>query len=87
MTIYLVKGPGNEHNLRIGFIISKKTGKAVLRNKVKRVIKETLKEVDREVCCSLDILFKINNNICNIDLKELKTKVIDIIELCLTDNI
>jgi hypothetical protein len=39
-----------------------------------------------EVCCGLDILFSINSNICDIDLKELKVKVNKIIEPYLTNR-
>jgi len=86
MTVYLIETPDEERKLRIGFIISKKRGSAVLRNRIKRVIKETLREMNGEVCCGLDVLFSINSNICDIDLKELKVKVNKIIEPYLTNR-
>ena len=72
--------------MRIGFTVSKKRGSAVLRNRIKRVIKEALREIDGEVCCGLDVLFSINSNICDINLKELKIKVIEIIEPYLSNR-
>jgi len=68
--------------LRIGFIISKRTGGAVLRNKIKRVIKETLIESKIEICGGLDILFKINKDICSINLRELKKRLQDYMVPC-----
>jgi ribonuclease P protein component len=73
--IFLIKKPDEDCNIRIGFIISKKKGGAVLRNKIKRVIKETLRETGIEICSSFDILFKINSNIRDIDFKKLRERL------------
>jgi ribonuclease P protein component len=45
--------------LRAGFVISRRAGSAVLRNRVKRVLKETLRSINLNICRSFDILFVI----------------------------
>ena len=46
---------GHEYN-RIGFSISKKVGKSVIRNRIRRVYKEAFKAVDKYLVKGYDII-------------------------------
>ena len=45
MIIYILPRPKKIDSSRVGFGISKKTGKAFQRNKIRRVLKEVLRKV------------------------------------------
>ena len=45
MIIYILPGPKDKGISRVGFGISKKTGKAFQRNKLRRILKEVLRKV------------------------------------------
>ncbi len=56
----------------MGFGISKKIGGAVIRNKIKRVLKEVLRKVDVEISENLDILFIARKEFVIADFWEIK---------------
>ena len=58
--------------VRVGFGIGKKIGGAVLRNKVKRVLKEILKRARVEIKGSLDFLIIARKETAGADFLELK---------------
>ena len=45
MIIYILPGPNDTNTSRVGFGISKKTGKAFQRNRLRRILKEVLRKV------------------------------------------
>ena len=71
--------------VRVGFGIGKKIGGAVLRNKVKRVLKEILKRASVEVKGSLDILIIARKETAVVDFLELKKHLESNLESILTD--
>ena len=56
----------------MGFGISKKIGGAVIRNKIKRVLKEVLRKVDVEISENLDILLTARKEFVIADFWEIK---------------
>ncbi len=68
----MFKRSDDDGTLRIGFVISKKIGGSVLRNKIKRVIKEILRKSDIKILNGLDILFIIRKDIDVFNPGELK---------------
>ncbi len=68
----MLKGPECSSVTRIGFVISKKIGGAVLRNRIKRVLKEALRKVDIQSYDSLDILLMVKLDIVSANLWEIK---------------
>ncbi len=56
----------------MGFGISKKIGGAVIRNKIKRVLKEVLRKVDVEISEDLDILLIARKELVIVDFWEIK---------------
>lgn len=75
MTIYVLKKPDCSECFRAGFIVSKKIGGAVLRNRIKRIIKEILRKSDIKLTGSIDALFIVNRGTEGKDLKELKKEL------------
>jgi len=70
--IYILKKPGDVNLLRAGFIVSKKIGGAVFRNRIKRVLKETLRNMDVKIRGSFDFLFVVKKNEYGVNVRYLK---------------
>ena len=71
--------------VRVGFGIGKKIGGAVLRNKVKRVLKEILKRARVEIKGSLDFLIIARKETVGADFLELKEHLESNLKSILTD--
>ena len=54
MVIYLFRNKLEEN--RIGFTVSKKIGKSVVRSRVRRVLKEAFRSLETDVECCYDIV-------------------------------
>jgi len=54
--IVLYYCPNGLANNRIGFSISKKVGKSVVRNKIKRIYREAFKVIERRLCKGYDFI-------------------------------
>jgi ribonuclease P protein component len=66
--------PGEGSKLiRAGFAISKKTGKAFQRNRIRRVLKEILRNVS--ICKSIDVYIIVKKNIDNAGFSEIKEEL------------
>lgn len=63
--------PNRQGYNRIGFSISKKVGKAVVRNRVRRLIKENLKQMD-DINVGYDIIFIARVAIVEADFHEIR---------------
>ena len=76
LTMYCIKNK-NEYN-RLGIAVGKKSGRAVDRNKIKRLIRENYRFFEDNINCGYNILISVNrkSEIRNIDFydvqKELK---------------
>jgi len=66
---------GDNNGVRIGFNISKKIGKAVVRNRIKRILKEIFRNTETEPAANLDILCIAKKTICNVSYNILKEQV------------
>lgn len=58
---------------RIGITISKKTGNAVTRNKIKRRIKEIYREMAPNIKEGYDLIFVVRRNVPDISYQELRS--------------
>jgi large subunit ribosomal protein L34 len=72
LTIYILKREAVGYPVRVGFGVGKKVGVAVLRNRIKRVLKEILKRIDIGVTGNLDILLIASKEISDVDFYRLK---------------
>ncbi|MDP3012479.1 MAG: ribonuclease P protein component [Candidatus Hydromicrobium sp.] len=82
---YLLKRAECNGVARVGFGISKKIGGAVVRNKIKRVLKEALRKVDIEISENLDILLIARKEIITVDFWEIKKMLENSLTAFLTD--
>ena len=69
----------SEHN-RYGISVPKKTGKANIRNKIKRRIKDIIDLYEKNMHNSLDYVIIIRKRIIELNYQEMKTNLITLIE-------
>ena len=78
-TTYLVLYflPNNRHVNRYGFSISKKIGKAVLRNKLRRRLKEIIRQEEKEnsIKQGYDLIFIARKPVVKLDYWKIKDEV------------
>jgi len=61
LIIFILK---NDYDFnRLGIIVKKETGKAVLRNKIKRRLKEAFRQINKKLPPGYDIIVLAKNNI------------------------
>ncbi len=70
MIIYILPGPKDKSISRVGFGISKKTGKAIQRNKLRRILKEVLSKV--LIPFNIDFYLIARKNILGASFVEIK---------------
>ncbi len=63
--------------MRVGFVVGKKIGGAVLRNRTKRVLKETLRVIDLDICGSFDILLVVRKDCGVLKIPDLREELKD----------
>lgn len=79
LIMYVMK---NElENTRIGFTVSKKVGNSVVRNRVKRRIKEIVRRNLRNIKEGYDIILIPKKNVSEINHKELENAIFHIFKL------
>ena len=61
--------------IRLGFSISKKIGKAVVRNRLRRRVREIFRELFKDYTESLDILFIAKKQVTVLGFAELKANL------------
>ena len=61
--------------IRLGYVISKKIGKAIVRNKLKRQIKEIFRNLEKNNTKSINVLFIAKKPIVNLGFYSLKDQI------------
>ncbi len=78
--VLYVRKNGLDHS-RLGITISKKTGNAVIRNKIKRRVREIYRECEDDLKTGYDYVFIIRRNVPNISFDELRGSFYHIIKI------
>lgn len=66
---------------RVGITISKKVGKATVRNKIRRRMKEILRAYQDRIKDGYDLVIVVKKNVPNISFQELKGSFLHIIKI------
>ena len=64
---------------RLGITVSKKTGNAVKRNKVKRLIREVFRLHKNDFPCGYDIVISAKKNAGSLDFRKIKEELSELI--------
>lgn len=78
--IYLLKKPDQE-NFRIGLSVSKQIGSAVVRNRVKRLIRETFLHLKEDLPSGYDFVIIARKPAAAMNFHEVKKSIIHILKL------
>ncbi|MCK8824528.1 ribonuclease P protein component [Fuchsiella alkaliacetigena] len=76
VVLYFLKNGGNKR--RIGFSISKKIGKAVIRNRIKRIFKEIYRKNKNDLVSGIDLIIIARKGIAGASYKEIKAAVFNL---------
>jgi ribonuclease P protein component len=79
LTLY--KKKNNLEETRFGITITKKVGKAVIRNKIRRRIKEIYRKNLYRIKSGYDLIFIPKQNVVDISYKELESAMIHILKI------
>lgn len=73
--LVLIHRSSREPNVKIGFAVSKKTGSAVVRNRVKRRLREAVTPLLPEIAPGCRLIFIARSAITDADFKEIESTV------------
>ncbi|MGZ5471875.1 MAG: ribonuclease P protein component [Nitrososphaeraceae archaeon] len=62
----------NADRARFGYIINKRFGNAVKRNKIKRQLKEIFRSIEKDSIEKMDFLIIVKNSITDLEYSEIK---------------
>ncbi len=78
--VYFLKKPGQTH-FRIGISVSKKLGKAVVRNRIKRYIRQSFLELEDYLKQEYDYIIIARKPAAEMDFFEVKKSLIHVLKL------
>ncbi|HHW56261.1 MAG TPA: ribonuclease P protein component [Clostridia bacterium] len=73
VVIYYI--PNNLHFNRVGYSVSKKIGKSVVRNRVRRLLHESFRLLEAEIKKGFDIVFVARGKIVEADFNTLQNSI------------
>lgn len=79
LVIYYIRKPTQEH-FRIGISVGKKLGNAVLRNRIKRLLREAFKELESEILPTLDIIIIARQPTVSMDYHQIKSSLMHLLK-------
>lgn len=78
--IYILKKPG-QANFRIGLSVSKQIGRAVTRNRVKRLVRETFNQLKEDLPSEYDFVIIARKPAAMMNFHQVKNSIIHIFKL------
>ncbi len=78
LVLRFIKSPDDQY--RMAFVIRKKVGNAVVRNRIRRIIRETLFAHSRSFNQNYWLLFNINNSAGSLTNDEIRSAVLKSLE-------
>ncbi|MDO5028170.1 MAG: ribonuclease P protein component [Bacillota bacterium] len=66
---------------RVGFTVSKKVGTAVVRNKIKRRLREIFREYEDSIKEGYDLIFIVKRNVPDISFQQLRSAFFHILKI------
>lgn len=75
--LVLQAAPGETEAIRVGFVVSKRIGKAVRRNRVRRLLREAMRRVCSRVRCGWDLVIVARSRIVG--------EALDVVQVALED--
>lgn len=76
----LIYVPSKLKEVRIGFSISKKIGKAHVRNKIKRQLREIVRNLILNIESNFNYVFVVKPEITSITYEEIKCSILDVLK-------
>lgn len=80
IVVYRLFKPGQKH-FRVGISVSKKIGNAVTRNRIKRLMRQSIWQVRQQIPNEYDYLFIARQDITDRSLNEIKHSVLHVMKL------
>jgi len=71
LVIYYVKKP-NQNHFRVGLSVGKKIGNAVMRNKIKRYLRESFISLEDDIISELDLVIIARNPTAHMNYHQIK---------------
>lgn len=78
--VYVLKKE-NQHHFRIGLSVSKKLGNAVKRNEIKRYIRQTFLELEKNLSCENDYVIIARKPAAEMSFYEVKKSLIHVCKI------
>ena len=80
VVIYVYPKPGQEH-FRVGLSVSKKLGDAVVRNQIKRYLRQAIHELEDGIRSDIDFILIARHDILTKSMPEIKQSLIHVMKL------
>ncbi|WP_449622064.1 ribonuclease P protein component [Robertmurraya sp. Marseille-Q9965] len=84
--VYSLRKPGQTH-FRIGLSVSKKLGNAVMRNQIKRYIRQAFLELEDDLQNEFDYIIIARKPVADMDFFEIKSSLIHVLKLSKVLNV
>ncbi|MGX7108994.1 ribonuclease P protein component [Facklamia miroungae] len=79
LVIYTYAKPNQKH-FRVGLSVGKKLGNAVVRNQIKRYLRQALHEIEPAILPQVDFLLIARKDICDKNLAQIKKSMIHVMK-------
>lgn len=77
--IYILKKEGQDH-FRLGLSVSKRVGNAVMRNRIKRIVRELFHEFDSNLLQEYDYVVIARKPTADMDFNEMKSSLLHVMK-------